>query len=129
MKKKSESIKCFEKYHKMAETHTGKKIVTVNTVHRSNQPKENIMALRTDNGGEYISNTFKTYLQQHGIQHQTTITYTPQENGAAERMNRTLIDLVRSMLYAQNMDKVFRPEEIQTAVYIRNRVISRSLPI
>ena len=74
MKKKSESIKCFEKYHKLAETHTGKKIVTVNTVHRSNQPKEKIMALRTDNGGQYVSNAFKAYLQQHGIQHQTTIT-------------------------------------------------------
>ena len=52
----------------------GKKIVTVNTVHRSNQLKEKIMALRTDKGGEYVSNAFKAYLQQHGIQHQTTIT-------------------------------------------------------
>ena len=56
------------------------------------------------------------YLQQHGIQHQTTITYTPQQNGVAERMNRTLIDLVRSILHAQNMDKVFWAEALQTAV-------------
>ena len=55
-------------------------------------------------------------------------TYTPQQNGVAERMNRTLIDLVPIMLHAQNMDKVFWAEALQTAVYIRNRVISRSLP-
>ena len=112
MKKKSETFNCFIKYHKMAETHTGTKL----------------KVLRTDNGGEYLSNAFKSYLDQHGVMHQTTIAYTPQQNGVAERMNRTLVDLVRSMLHAKNMDKKFWAEALQTAVYIRNRVASRALP-
>ena len=44
-------------------------------------------------------------------------------------MNRTLVDLTRSMLHAKNMEKRFWAEALQTAVYIRNRVYSRSLPI
>ena len=113
MKKKSDSLKCFEKFHNIAQTHTG---------------GSKIKVLRTDNGGEYISAAFKSYLEQHGITHHTTIPYTPQQNGVAERMNRTLIDLVRSMLHAKNMDKKFWAEALNTAVYIRNRAISRALP-
>lgn len=128
MMKKSESLSCFQKYHKMLELHTGKKIQTVNTVHRSKNPQEKIKVLRTDNGGEYVSNAFKAYLEQHGITHQTTIAYTPQQSGVAERMNRTLVDLVRSMLHAKNMDKSFWAEALQTAIYIRNRITTRSLP-
>ena len=112
MKKKSETLNCFMKYHKMAETQTGLKLKVI----------------RTDNGGEYLSNAFKSYLEHHGIIHQTTITYTPQQNGVAERMNRTLVDLVRSMLHTKEMDKKFWAEALQTAVYIRNRVVSRTLP-
>ena len=128
MKNKSESLECFAKFHKLAETHTGNKVLKVNTIHRTDQPREQIKVLRTDNGGEYVSNAFKSYLTEHGIAHQTTIAYTPQQNGVAERMNRTLIDLVRSMLHAKGLDKAFWAEALQTAVYIRNRVMSRSLP-
>ena len=96
----------------LAETHSGRKIKT----------------LRTDNGGEYTSKEFQLYLEQHGIVHQPTVAYSPQQNGVAERMNRTLMDLVRSMLHAKNMEKPFWAEALQTATYIRNRVTSRSLP-
>ena len=96
----------------LAETHSGRKIKT----------------LRTDNGGEYTSKEFQLYLEQHGIVHQPTVAYSPQQNGVAERMNRTLMELVRSMLHAKNMDKPFWAEAVQTAAYIRNRVTSRSLP-
>ena len=112
MKEKSESFQCFKKFHKFAETHSGEKVKT----------------LRTDNGGEYTSNEFQNYLEQNGIIHQPTVAYSPQQNGVAERMNRTLMDLVRSMLYAKNMEKPFWAEALQTAAYIRNRVTSRSLP-
>ncbi len=84
--------------------------------------------MRTDNGGEYISNQFKEYLSQHGIEHQLTIAYTPQQNGVAERMNRTLLDLIRSMLHTAKIEKRFWAEALSTAVYIRNRVTSRALP-
>ena len=112
MKEKSESFQCFKKFHKFAETHSGQKL----------------KILRTDNGGEYTSNEFQNYLEQNGIVHQPTVAYSPQQNGVAERMNRTLMDLVRSMLHAKNMEKPFWAEALQTATYVRNRVTSRSLP-
>ena len=51
------------------------------------------MLLRTDNGGEYMSTEFQ---KSKGIQHELTIAYTPQQNGIAERMNRTLMESARS---------------------------------
>ncbi len=101
---------------------------SVNIIMRRTQSPEKIKALRTDNGGEYLSASFQDYLADHGIAHQLTIAYTPQQNGVAERMNRTVINLVRSMLHSADLDKRFWAEALSTAVYIRNRVPSRSLP-
>jgi len=128
MRKKSESFKYFQIYHKYAQVHTGHHINKLNVIRRTNKTFEQIKSLRTDNGGEYISNTFKQYLLETGISHQLTVAYTPQQNGVAERMNRTLIDLVRSMLHSADIDKKFWAEALQTAVHVRNRVTSRSLP-
>lgn len=128
MKKKSDTLACFKKYHALAEKHTGSKLKSLNVIQRRNVPEDKIKAIRTDNGGEYLSNDFKLYLQVHGIHHQLTIAYTPQQNGVAERINRTLIDLVRSMLHTCNLEKKIWAEALSTAVYIRNRVTSRSLP-
>ncbi len=128
MKQKSETFECFKKFHMYAEKHTGQKVKTVNIIQRTKMNLEQVKALRTDNGGEYISNKFKEYLLLHGIEHQLTIAYTPQQNGVAERMNRTLLDLVRSMLHTAKVSKSLWAEALATAVYIRNRVTSRALP-
>lgn len=128
MKAKSETFDCFRKYHTNVERHTGAKIGSVNMISRTKKTVEELKALRTDNGGEYLSNAFKSYLQDHGIQHQLTIAYTPQQNGVAERMNRTLMDCVRSLLQTAKLEKKFWAEALATAVYVRNRVTSRSLP-
>ena len=87
-----------------------------------------VKTLRSDNGGEYISNAFSSYMNDHGIQHQLTVPYSPQQNGVAERMNRTLLNHTRSMLLSRNISKSFWAEALSTAVHIRNRVTSRSLP-
>ncbi|KAG5894850.1 hypothetical protein JTB14_023699 [Gonioctena quinquepunctata] len=55
-----------------------------------------VKAMRLDNGGEYISNSFKSYCRKNGIILEYTIPYTPQENGTAERMNRTLLNKIRT---------------------------------
>ncbi len=73
-------------------------------------------------GGEYLSNEFKNFLVDKGIHHQRTCSYTPQQNGVAERMNRTLKDLVRAMLKHMNIANEFWAEALSTAAYIRNRV-------
>ena len=53
---------------------------------------------RTNNGGEYTSNKFEKYLRLEGIRHECTVPKTPEQNGVNERLNRTLIETVRSML-------------------------------
>ena len=52
--------------------------------------REQIQRLRIDNGGEYVNNNFKSYCTTECIQMQHTIPYTPQQNGVAERKNRTI---------------------------------------
>ena len=53
-----------------------------------------LKAVRTDNGGEYVNHELAQFFQDHGIQHQTTIPYNPEQNGKAERLNRTLLENV-----------------------------------
>ena len=55
---------------------------------------QQIKILRTDNGGEYVNNEMKEMLLDLGIEHQTTIPGTPQQNGAAERLYMTVLDKV-----------------------------------
>jgi len=128
MRNKSETFERFKQYHAYSQLHTGHTVSHLNVIHRSSKTKDQLKALRTDNGGEYLSNEFKDYLLACGISHQLTVAYTPQQNGVAERMNRTIMDLVRSMIHTAGIDKKFWAEAVQTAVYVRNRVTSRSLP-
>lgn len=133
MKEKSEALGCFKNYKAYAETHTSKKLQKLKVFEsmskedHSKSFESKLKVLRSDNSGEYLSNEFKAYLAQHGIKHELTVAYTPQQNGVAERMNRTLLDLTRAMLHHKNIDKIFWAEALTTAVYIRNRVTSRAL--
>ncbi|XP_073148775.1 retrovirus-related Pol polyprotein from transposon TNT 1-94 isoform X1 [Henckelia pumila] len=80
-----------------------------------------IKCLRTDNGGEYTSDEFDAFCQHEGIKRQFTTAYTPQQNGVAERMNRTLLDRTRAMLSNAGLPKSFWAEAVKTASYIINR--------
>ena len=60
--------------------------------------EQSIGSLRTDNGGEYVSREFEAYLKSKGIQHELTIAHTPEQNGVAERLNRTLMESARAMI-------------------------------
>ena len=55
------------------------------------QSSKKDQVFRTDNGGEYTSNEFAEFCNQEGIKRQFTTAYTPQQNGMAEQMNRTLL--------------------------------------
>lgn len=81
----------------------------------------NIKHLRCDNGGEYISKNFKELCQKEGIEVQYTIPYNPQQNGIAERYNRTVMERARCLIYEANIDKKFWSEAILTAIYLINR--------
>ena len=66
-----------------------------------------VKTFRTDNGREYTSTEFETYLKKEGVRHELTVAKTPQQNGVAERMNRTLVEIVRSMLSDSKLPKRF----------------------
>ncbi|KAL0641846.1 hypothetical protein Bca4012_102697 [Brassica carinata] len=93
----------------------------------SNQYNATVKVLRSDNGGEYISNAFKSHLAKHGIVHQTSCPYTPQQNGVAERKNRHLMEVARSMMFHTNVPKRFWGDAVQTACYLINRVPTKIL--
>ncbi|CAL9112605.1 unnamed protein product, partial [Musa textilis] len=63
-----------------------------------NQTGKSIKTLRSDRGGKYLSIEFTQFLKDYGILSQWTPPYTPQLNGVSERRNRTLLDMVRSMM-------------------------------
>lgn len=86
-----------------------------------NQTGKRIKILRSDNGGEYISNNYENFLKKCGIRHQTSMPYTPQQNGVAERMNRTLQERARCMVFNAGVTKSFWAEAVATAAYIINR--------
>jgi len=83
--------------------------------------------LQSDNGGEYLSNAMKQFFEDRGILHRLTAPGNPFQNGVAERMNRTLLELVRSMLHDKNVPKEFWAEALQVACHVRNRVTTRGL--
>src|SRR5579871_2579864 len=69
-----------------------------------NQQNKKIKRIRSDNGGEFTSKKFKQHLQDYGIQHETTVPYTPQQNGVSERSNRTIVERAKSMLHASGLE-------------------------
>lgn len=79
-----------------------------------------IEALRTDNVGEYISTEFKEYLKLRGIRHELTVPYTPQQNGVAEWLNRTLMEAAQSMISHAGLNSNYWGEVIATAAYVTN---------
>jgi transposase InsO family protein len=91
------------------------------------QTERKVKLLRTDNGGEFYSHVFDDYCRKEGIVRHHTIPYTPQQNGVAERMNRTIISKARCMLSNARMNKRFWAEAANTACYLINR--SPSIPL
>ncbi|XP_062704663.1 uncharacterized protein LOC134286966 [Aedes albopictus] len=104
--KSGESVyKAFENFRSMAEKQTGKQLKT----------------LRTDNGKEFVNKRLEDHLQRLGIRHQTSADYTPEQNGLAERCNRTIVERARCMLFEAHLPKTFWAEAAATAVYLINR--------
>ena len=70
-----------------------------------NQLEKKIKRVWSGRGGEYFSNEFDLFCAEHGIIHERTPPYSPQSNGVAERKNRTLTDLVNTMLDTSGLSK------------------------
>nr|GEY08490.1 retrotransposon protein, putative, Ty1-copia subclass [Tanacetum cinerariifolium] len=92
-----------------------------------NQLGKTIKSLRSDRGGEYTSQEFLDHLKDHGIIAHRTPPYTPQHNGVSERRNRTLLDMVRSMMSQTTLPKSFWDYALETAARILNMVPTKKV--
>lgn len=86
-----------------------------------------IHKLRCDNGGEYSSNIFQDWCKNKGIIVEYTVPYSPQLNGKSERMNRSLLNKTRAILFDSGLDKEMWGEAVRTAAYLLNRSPSVSV--
>lgn len=111
LKRKSEVFDTFVKFKNLVEKQSGLQIKT----------------LRTDGGGEYVSDQFQDFCEKEGITHEVTPPYTPQHNGTAERRNRTIMNMVRCMLKCKNLPKNLWGEAVSNAVYVLNRSPTKRL--
>ncbi|KAL0330748.1 UNVERIFIED_CONTAM: Retrovirus-related Pol polyprotein from transposon TNT 1-94 [Sesamum angustifolium] len=111
MKHKSEAFEKFRNWKTLVENQTGQRL----------------KALRTDNGLEFCNQNFSDLCKEFGIKRHKTTPYTPQQNGVAERMNRTLLNKVRCLLISSGLPKIFWGEALLTAAYLINR--SPSVPL
>ena len=108
---KSDVFVTFKKWRALVENQTGKRV----------------RYLRSDNGGEYDSKEFRLYCNEQGIVCHLTAVYTPQQNGVAERLNRTLLERVRSMLSQSGLPHEFWAEAVNTAAYLVNLSPSKAI--
>jgi len=111
--KKSDRFAKYKKWLTKAQLHTGNKIKVI----------------RSDNGGKYVSSAFKALHDENGTTHQTTVPNTPQQNRVANRLNRVLVEMARTMMRHKDVDQDLWADAIKTAVFIKNRVTSHALPV
>uniref|UniRef100_T1IVZ5 Integrase catalytic domain-containing protein n=1 Tax=Strigamia maritima TaxID=126957 RepID=T1IVZ5_STRMM len=102
---KDETFGIFKSFHHRVEKQTGKKVV----------------AIRTDRGGEFVSKEFEDYLNGMGIRIQRTNPASPEMNGIAERINRTIHDGVRTVLDDSQLDEDLWAELALTVTHLKNR--------
>ncbi|GJT17140.1 retrotransposon protein, putative, ty1-copia subclass, partial [Tanacetum coccineum] len=111
LKHKHEVFETFKVFKSEVELQLGKKI----------------KALRSDRGGEYLSQEFKDYLGKNGIVQHLTSPYTPQQNGVSEMRNRTLLDMIRSMFNLITLPLSFWDYALESIVRILNMVPTKKV--
>jgi len=111
MATKDEALLYFKRFKTVVELESGSKL----------------RAFRSDCGGEFNSGVFVTFCQDHGIKHNTTTSYTPQQNGVVERRNQTVVEMARCLLKSMSVPARFWGEAVRVAVYLLNRSPTKSL--
>jgi hypothetical protein len=111
LKTKDEVFNKFQEFKAEIENLTNKKIKT----------------LRTDNGGEYTSKEFVSFYKSTRIRREMTVLHNPQQNGVAERKNRSIEETVKSLLNDQGLSMFLWGEEAMTKIYVHNRSPHRIL--
>ncbi|KAJ7968090.1 Retrovirus-related Pol polyprotein from transposon TNT 1-94 [Quillaja saponaria] len=111
LRAKNEVFTCFQMFHKLVCTQFDGKV----------------KILRSDNGTEYTEGDFQKYLRDHGIMHQTSCVDTSAQNGIAERKNRHLLEVARSLMFTMNVPKAYWGDAVLSAAYLINRMSLRTL--
>ncbi|XP_050893510.1 uncharacterized protein LOC127100401 [Lathyrus oleraceus] len=101
----------FKKFRIKSENHSGQKL----------------KIFRTDGRGEYNSTEFRKFCEENGIEHEVTTSYIPQHDGLAERRNRTLLDLIRSMVKEKKLPHTLWGEVVATTAYVLNGCPTKKL--
>ncbi|GKA80948.1 retrotransposon protein, putative, ty1-copia subclass [Tanacetum coccineum] len=99
----------------------------LNIILVENQLGKKIKAIRSDRGGEYPSHKFVNHMKSCGIVSQLTPPYTPQHNEVSERRNRTLLDMIRSMMNLTTLSKSFWGYALETTTRILNMVSTKKV--
>jgi len=90
-------------------------------------PFGNVLSLRSDNGSEFTSRAFQSFLIKNRIKHETSAPYSPHQNGTAERQFRTLFEMGRCLLMEAKLDKEWWPYAVMAAAYTRNRCYNKRI--
>lgn len=91
---------------------------------KENQTGLRLKAIRSDNGGEFMGNNLKDWLSKKGIKHKLNPLRTPQCNGIAERANKSIIEMTRTMMSDSKLPLDFWAEALCTAAHVKNRIKS-----
>ena len=110
LKSKDEVFLKFKQWETMVERQSGCKIKT----------------LHSDNGGEYASNRFQDSLRNSGIVWKPTVPYSPEQNGIAERKNRTIFDRVRTIFHQTGLPKYLWAELAASVIYLQNQCLPQA---
>ena len=111
LKQKSEAFEIFKTFKNLAGQETRTLVKT----------------LRTDRGGEFMSQEFKLFCVKDGINRHLTARYSPQQNGVVERHNRTLLEMTRSILKHMTVPNLLWGEAVRHSTYLINKIATRSL--
>lgn len=91
-----------------------------------NQWNAKIKCVRSDNGTEFVNKKFDGICKENGIVHKLTAPYSPQQNGVAKRMNRTVMEMARSMIHYKGVEKKWWAEAVNTAIFTISFSLSSS---
>ncbi|CAL2271591.1 unnamed protein product [Prunus armeniaca] len=108
---KSEALTVFKKFKATVELQSGYKL----------------KKLRSDRGGEYTLVEFDSFCEDVGIERQLTTPYTPQQNGVAERKNRTIVEMAKCLMLEKKIPFDFWAEAVNISMYILNRCPTKAL--
>jgi transposase InsO family protein len=111
LKKKSDVLEAFKRYIRRMKRQFGWKL----------------RRFRSDNGGEYASDALDHVLAKEGIIWEPTIGYSPSENGVSERLNRTLCEKLRALLFESGLPLKLWSRLVETATYLKNRSPTKAL--